>query len=139
MQRRGIPAADTCRRWAAALLHAGIRLLVPEIVDYELRRELVRLNLHAACARLDSFLDADPQRLLPLYTSAIRHAAQLWATLRQQGFPTASPDALDIDVLLAAQVLTAGLPNESFTVATTNVIHINRLLPAALWTDITFE
>ena len=34
--------ADACKRWLADRLAAGARVVVPEIVDYELRRELLR-------------------------------------------------------------------------------------------------
>lgn len=41
-QRRGVVAADECRAWLATHLRRGIRAMVPEISDYEVRRELHR-------------------------------------------------------------------------------------------------
>jgi hypothetical protein len=37
---RAQPTALACRQWAQALLAAAIRVIVPGIADYELRREL---------------------------------------------------------------------------------------------------
>ena len=47
--------------------------------------------------------------------------------------PTASRDALDGDVILAAQVLSEGLPLSDFIIATSNVVHPTRFVPAATW------
>ena len=41
-QRRGPTEADACQKWLARHLGAGSRVVVPSIVDYELRRELMR-------------------------------------------------------------------------------------------------
>ena len=85
MQQRGVPPADACRVWMETLALVGCRFIVPEISDYEVRRELVRLNALAALARLDAFSDAVVGRYLPLTTSAMRRAADLWADARRQG------------------------------------------------------
>jgi hypothetical protein len=108
---------------------------VPEIVDYELRRELLRLKKISAVARLDAFNAAAPDRYLPLATPALRLAADLWAQVRQAGLPTADPHALDADVILAAQVRVAGLAADT-VVATGNLGHLTRVVIADLWTNI---
>lgn len=36
------PLGDACRVWSRRLLAANARFIVPESVDYELRRELIR-------------------------------------------------------------------------------------------------
>lgn len=64
MQRPGIRIADACRAWAEQRQQQGVELVVPEIVDYELRRELLRLGNAAAVARLDAFESAGPGRYL---------------------------------------------------------------------------
>lgn len=134
-QRHGIRAADEAQDWLARHLSAGTRIIVPEIIDYELRRELLRLKKTNAVARLDAFNAAMPDRYLPLTTPALRLAAELWAKVRQAGLPTADAHALDADVILAAQVRTAGFPADTI-VATGNLGHLARVVKAELWTSI---
>lgn len=64
----------------------------------------------------------------------MRLAADLWSQARQQGKPTAADDAIDVDIILAAQAVELGAPD--FVIATTNVGHLNRLAPAKRWQDI---
>ena len=135
LQRSGHAQADACREWLKRHLMAGRNVVLPEIVDYEIRRELLRLKNASAITKLDGFASA-PGRYLPLNTAAMRHAAELWAQARQTGQPTADPHALDVDVILAAEALTAGLPAGSFVVATTNVAHLGRFVPADLSSNI---
>jgi hypothetical protein len=59
-----------------------------------------------------------------------------WADARQIGIPTASPDALDADVILAACAVTIGRPGDRIIVATQNVGHLVRYCDARLWTTI---
>jgi len=136
LQRRDYHQAEECPRWVARCIAAGDRIVVPEIVDYEVRRELLRLDKSRAITKLDAFNGAEPDRFLPLITPALRLAARLWATARKQGIPTADRFALDIDVILAAQVLSAGFDPAGLVVATGNVAHLSRLLPAELWSNI---
>ena len=129
-----IPEAAACYAWLRARLAAGSRVLLPEIGDYEVRRELLRLQAHAALRRLDALHHETVY--LPLTTPVMRRAADLWAQLRQAGTPTADPQALDGDVILAAQALSVPQPGDTLVVATTNVGHLSRLVPAARWQDI---
>ena len=78
--------------------------MVPSVADFEVRRELIRLNLTQRIALLDEFLAADPHRYLVLTDSALRRGAHLWAEVRQAGKPTADDHELDCDVLIAAQI-----------------------------------
>src|SRR5438045_1526071 len=48
------PDALACRQWAQARLAAGIRVTVPGIADYELRRELIRAGKTPGLHRLDA-------------------------------------------------------------------------------------
>jgi hypothetical protein len=54
----------------------------------------------------------------------------------QQGVPTASEDALDADVILAACAATIGQPGDQVIVATANVGHLARYCDAQLWSTI---
>jgi hypothetical protein len=66
----------------------------------------------------------------------LRRAAELWADMRRQGQPTADPHALDADVILAAQAQLTAAPDDTIVVATTNVGHLERLVPAQRWDEI---
>jgi len=111
----------------------SITILIPEIADYELRRELLRATKSTSIQRLDALAQAT--EYLPITTAIMRRAAQLWAQARKQGQPTAADDSIDADVILAAQAIELGVPN--IVIATTNVGHLARFVPARLWQDIT--
>jgi predicted nucleic acid-binding protein len=120
---------DACNQWMRSLLANGARLIVPEIVDYELRRELLRASKMRGLGRLETVTAR--LEYLPITTAAMRKAAELWAEARNRGLPTADPRALDGDAILAGQVLSLG--NTDAIVATTNVDHLVRFVPAAEW------
>jgi len=128
--RRGQTVA--CRQWLQALVAARRRVFVPEIADYEVRRELLRANQPKGVAKLDIL--ALRLEYLPLSTAAMRRAAELWAQARQQGQPTAGDNTIDGDMILAAQALTLGTPD--LVIATTNVGHLSRFVSAELWQNI---
>ena len=101
----------------------------PEIIDHELRRELLRLGKKASVRRLDALAQAT--EYLPITTAAMRRAAALWAQARQQGQPTAADNTIDADMILAAQALTLGEPD--VVIATTNISHLALFVPAEHW------
>lgn len=138
-QKKGIAEADACRAWAAGLAQFGCRFFVPEIADYELRREFVRQGNLGAVSRMDIFNAGVSGSYLPLTTPEVRQAAALWARVRNQGRTTAPPEALDGDALIAAQADLldfAALGLSSVVVATANAGHLSVLTTAALWSDI---
>jgi predicted nucleic acid-binding protein len=126
------PQAIACRAWMASLRAAGRQVIVPEITDYEVRRELIRIQSHSALANLDGL--GAMLRYLPITTDAMRMAAELWAQARSAGQPTAADPALDGDVILAAQALTLHAP---VVVASGNPGHLTRFVPALPWSQIT--
>ncbi len=130
---RRSPQSVACAQWLQTLVAHGIRVIVPEIADYEVRRELLRAKKEQGLARLDAL--ATRLEYLSLTTAAMRRAAVFWAQARQQGQPTAGDKALDGDVILAAQAMTIGVAD--VVIATTNVGHLSRFAPAALWPDLT--
>ncbi len=75
---------------------------------------------------------------LVLTTDAIIKAAEFWAFLGQSRIPTASPDALDADAILAGQAALACHPGDTVTIATTNLAHLNRFpgIDAQIWDKI---
>jgi predicted nucleic acid-binding protein len=129
---RPSPLNTACRQWAEAHLNGGEQVVIPEIADYELRRELLRARKHLGISNLDRLsLTFD---YLPITTTAMQQAAEFWAQARQTGQPTAPDNTIDCDLILAAQAVTLGVPN--FIVATTNVRHLSRVVPADLWQNI---
>jgi predicted nucleic acid-binding protein len=131
---KGSPVTVECRIWVRSLLLKGYKVKLPEIADYEVRRELLRANKVAGVQRLDDW----KQRLeyLQITTPVILKAAELWATSRQAGMPTADPKELDGDVILAAQAILAAEGGETVVIATTNVGHLSRFVDAREWPDI---
>jgi predicted nucleic acid-binding protein len=116
--------------WLDQLLVAGYAVILPEIADYEVRRGLLLEGLTASVRRLDQLKDV--LTYLPLTTSTMLKAAELWAQARRRGVPTADPRELDGDVILSAQALEAG-----GVVVTENVGHLSRFVEARTWRDIT--
>jgi len=129
---RQSPQAVACAEWLEALASAGTRLVIPEIADYEVRRELLRANRGSGLQRLDALIGA--VEYLPLTTAAMRQAAVYWALARQQGQPTAGDRTIDGDMILAGQASTLGTPD--FVVATTNVRHLVRFVAAEVWPNV---
>jgi hypothetical protein len=127
---------DACRRWLRALLDASVAIVIPEIADYEVRRELLRGRKLGGIARLDQIRHDPGFTYLPISTEAMRLAASLWAEARRIGRPTADPHALDCDVILAAQAKTYAPDADDLTVATTNIGHHSLFLQAERWQDI---
>ena len=128
------PEVVACTTWLRSSLTAGVRVVLPEIADYELRRELLRAGKQNGLRRLDTMgrtLD-----YAPLTTAVMQRAAQLWAELRRQGLPTTDTRAIDADAIFAAQALLTVTPNDTLVVATTNVGHLSRIVPAQQWKDI---
>jgi len=126
--------SDEIRDWLARLREAGVAVMVPEIADYELRRELLREGLADSLARLDRlgvFL-----RYVPLTTRAMRLAAEFWARARAIGRPTAPNQTLDGDVILAAQAAVVADEADEAIIATDNVGHLSLFADARRWTDI---
>jgi predicted nucleic acid-binding protein len=136
VNRPGFAPADECRAWLKKHLESGVRVHVPSIIVYELRRELLRIASAASLRLLDQFIHAEPDRYVSLTDEHLEKAAELWAAARKQGVPTADPSALDIDVILSAQSLSLKLHADEYVVATNNVGHLARFVSARTWKDI---
>lgn len=129
------PQSIACANWLVSCLNAGNRVCLPEICDYELRRELLRANKARGLARLNELrrhID-----YVPITSEMMLKAAEFWAEARQKGKPTAPKEALDADAILAAQATLAATPDEELVVATTNVGHLSLFVSAKCWDEIT--
>jgi predicted nucleic acid-binding protein len=118
--------------WLGQLVIAGVEVVVPEIADYEVRRELIRANRNRGIMRLDEL--KHELGYLPINTGVMLRAAELWAEARKRGRPTAGNESLDADVILAAQAET--IRHGRVIVASTNPKHIRRFVAAEHWRDI---
>jgi len=128
-------ATAQCNLWLENQIGQGNRVLVPEIADYEVRRELIRAGKIKGIAKLNNLKRT--LGYIPLTTWTMLKAAEFWAQTRRLGKPTSSDAALDADVILAAQA--ASLQNKGHTVivATNNVKHLELFVDARKWEDIT--
>ena len=132
------PGVANCLEWISDLRDLGAIIVVPEIIRYELRRDLIRVGATSGLERLDDL--AARLAYLPLTPLALDRAADLWAAVRTVGLPTAPDRALDIDAILAAQSLTMTMAGDEdqVMIATSNVRHLNRVpgVDARVWETI---
>jgi hypothetical protein len=92
------------------------------------------VNATTGIARLDAL--SRSIGYVPLSTAAMRRAAELWAAARREGRPTAGPESLDGDVILAAQAALLAEAGNDVVIATANVGHLARFGSAQLWHEI---
>jgi len=111
-----------------------VRVCIPEICDYELRREYYLNNNKKSLQKLDELKDT--VQYIPITTDIMLNAAQLWAQARKEGHITADKKALDGDVILAAQARASLKNTDELIVATTNIGHLAFFVTAKLWEDI---
>ena len=119
-----------CQDWFDRCLEISQIFVLPEIADYEIRRELLRANKLNGIIRLERLTLLEYQ---PIDTQTMLLAAQLWAESRQRGNPTADPRELDGDVILAAQAKQLEFLGYEIIVVTTNIGHLSQFVTAKLW------
>jgi hypothetical protein len=61
--------------WLARLVSAGVEVLIPEIADYEVRRELLRAGRKKGVQRLDELKES--LGFVPITSSAMLRAAEI--------------------------------------------------------------
>jgi predicted nucleic acid-binding protein len=123
-----------CRAWAEKHQQHGNVLVVPEIADYEVRRELLRAGKSSGLDRLD--LIKSTFAYLPITTAVMLRAAQFWAQARKSGRPMAVDAALDADVILSAQAAILIDEGSAVVIASSNPRHLSMFVPAAEWQTI---
>jgi predicted nucleic acid-binding protein len=118
--------------WLIGLTDAGDEIALAEIVDYELRRNFLleirrgRAVTERSLQRLDAL--RTEMVFLPIDSSVMTKAAELWAEARKRGKPMADPKEIDGDAILAAQALQVG-----GIVVTENPGHLGLFVPVELW------
>jgi predicted nucleic acid-binding protein len=116
-------------RWFEGHCAIGTEFLVPEIADFEVRRNLILERRERSLRCLDAL--ADRVRYIPIDTSAMRLAARFWAQARSAGRSVGDPKELNADVILAAQATLAHA-----IIATGNVAHLAQFVEARPWNAI---
>jgi hypothetical protein len=132
----GRPLPVRCALWIASLQRQGAMIIHPEIADYEVRRELLRRGATSSIDRLNDLKRALDFR--EITTPAMLQAAEFWALLRRGGRPTAGPDTLDADAILAGMAIAEGQPGDHVLIAMTKVLHLARFpgIDARIWDTI---
>jgi predicted nucleic acid-binding protein len=120
-----------CREWAIRQHEQGNVLIVPEITDYEVRRELLRAEKQSGLERLD--LVKRTFAYLPITTAVMLRAAEFWAQARKAGRPNADNAALDADVILAAQASILIDEGSEAIIASSNPRHLSLFVPTDEW------
>lgn len=132
-----LPEVAACKGWLYGMASAGATIVIPDVTDYEVRREQVRLGAAAKLGRLDRLRSTF--RAAEVTPAAWLKASEFWALVRRAGLPTAHPEALDGDAILAAVAVTLVGDGDTATIATTNVGHLARFpgVDARAWDQIT--
>jgi hypothetical protein len=128
------PENEACKDWVAALASKGIEVVIPEIADYEVRRELLRAGKDKGLSRLDALKGM--LGYAPITTPVMLKAAEFWAGARRLGRQSADDASLDADMILAAQADALNRGDSQSLIGTTNVRHLALFAPARIWRDI---
>jgi predicted nucleic acid-binding protein len=131
---RSSPENEACKNWLAKLAYDGAEIVIPEIADYEVRRELLRAGKERGLGRLDALKGM--LRYAPITTPVMLKAAEFWAAARKMGRQSADDASLDADMILAAQAGALGGPGDETVIATTNVRHLTLFASASIWREI---
>ncbi len=126
-----------CQIWLRRSLTRQSIFVLPEIADYEIRRELLRGKKINGLKQLDELKSAI--YFYPIDSEIMLTAAQLWAESRQRGMPTADARELDGDVILAAQAIQLQAKGYQVTIVTTNVGHLAQFIAAIHWQDLPID
>jgi predicted nucleic acid-binding protein len=125
---------EECKDWLASLVFKGVEVVIPEIVDYEVRRELLRADKIKGLARLDALKTM--LAYIPITTPVMLKAAEFWAAARKLGQKSADDASLDADMILAAQAVLLSRDGSEAVIATTNVRHLDLFAVARMWKHI---
>jgi hypothetical protein len=96
--------------------------VIPEIADYEVRRELLRAGKERGLGRLDALKGM--LGYAPITTPVMLKAAEFWAAARKMGRQSADDASLDADMILVAQARALVRDGDETVITTTNVRHL---------------
>jgi predicted nucleic acid-binding protein len=132
---KATPENELARALVEQWLERGAVVVLPEIADYEVRRELLRVGKITGLARLDALHET--LEFWPITSGVMARAAGLWAQARRQGRPAASNLSLDADMILIAQAEEAAqVLDGAMVIATTNVRHLTAFTNVRQWQNV---
>jgi predicted nucleic acid-binding protein len=111
-----------------------------KICDYEVRRGLLLAQKQGLVADGLPILEDLYELIdfLPVEDRTLDLAADIWATARASGQPTAGDLNLDADMIICAtwQDLASRYPGQEVVIVTTNIRHLSRFANAVIWQDL---
>lgn len=126
------PRGVACNQWATRLRRLGVRITIPALADFEVRRDLKLAGKALSVQKLDDLIATFGY--LPVTERAIDLAAGLWADARRGGRAVAPDTDLHADVVLAGQALELEAEGYDAWIATDNLRHLRSLFARAeLW------
>lgn len=131
------PTSQAAHQWMIDRLAGGDIVVIPDIADYEVRRELVRARLHLSVRQLNTLQNI--LHTIPISSEQLHEAADLWAKARNLGKPATTDQRIDADMILIAQTRAAAMlyKNKGNTlIATTNTKHLELFADAREWQEI---
>ena len=111
-----------------------VETVIPEIADYEVRRELLRAGKERGIGCPDALKGM--LGYAPITTSVMLKAAEFWATARKMGRQSADDASLDAEMILAAQAGALVRAGDETVIATTKVRHLALFASARIWREI---
>jgi hypothetical protein len=127
------PENEACKNWLASLAYNGVEVVIPEIADYEVRRELLRAGKERGLGRLDALKSI--LGYAQITTPVMLKAAEFWAAARKMGRQSAADASLDADMILVAQARGIVRDGDETVIATTNVRHLALFASARMWRE----
>ena len=127
------------KRWFDKML-IRTTVISSKICDYEVRRGLLLAQKQGLTAEGLTILDELHQLIdfLPVDEAILDIAAQMWATARISGQPTAGDRNLDADMIICGtwRYLATSYPGQEVVIVTTNVRHLRQFSNALMWQDL---
>jgi predicted nucleic acid-binding protein len=127
------------KSWFDKMLIRG-NVVSSKICDYEVRRGLLLAQKQGLVAEGITILNDLYQLInfLPVTDRILDLAADIWATARASGQPTAGDRNLDADMIICAtwQNLASSYPGQEVVIVTTNIRHLSRFANAVVWQDL---
>lgn len=128
---------ERCTEWLYRLLSKGAGVISSDICDYEIRRELIRINSKSV-QELDKLRDLIEFQEVTL--AVLEKAAEIWAEARSMSQSNKNKDNIDVDCILAAQwcLLKEEYPARQVIIATKNIKDFQRVTECSIWQNITY-